>query len=136
MRSLADAIYALALTLWIGGLWVVGLIVAPTLFHALSDRFVAGRCCGQDLYADCLRRNWLRYLHDDFPDGAFWRAIFRQGAFWLLILLLMLTLAGEFGVQPILASLKGQSLSKGVVEERLPRSLRRLAWRRQCALPD
>ena len=31
MRRFADGLHAIALTLWIGGLWTVGLLVAPTL---------------------------------------------------------------------------------------------------------
>jgi hypothetical protein len=116
MRSLADAIYALALTLWIGGLWVVGLIVAPTLFHTLSDRFVAGAVAGKIFTLIAYVGIGCAIYMMIFRMVRFGARSFRQGAFWLLILLLMLTLAGEFGVQPILASLKGQSLSKGVVE--------------------
>ena len=46
MRSLADALYAIAITLWIGGLWTIGYIVAPTLFYTLSDRVLAGALAG------------------------------------------------------------------------------------------
>ena len=38
MKTLTEAIYAIALTLWIGGLWAVGYLVAPTLFYTLADR--------------------------------------------------------------------------------------------------
>jgi hypothetical protein len=34
MRRLADALYDVALTLWVGGLWTIGYLVAPTLFAA------------------------------------------------------------------------------------------------------
>jgi hypothetical protein len=37
MRRLADALYDVALTLWVGGLWTIGYLVAPTLFAALSS---------------------------------------------------------------------------------------------------
>jgi hypothetical protein len=43
-------------------------------------------------------------------------ASFKHAIFWIVLVLLMLTLAGEFGVQPILASLKDQALPKGVME--------------------
>ena len=42
MRTLGDTLYAVALTLWIGALWTVGYVVAPTLFSTLSDRALAG----------------------------------------------------------------------------------------------
>ena len=48
MRRLADALCTVALTLWVGGLWTMGYLVAPTLFRSLSsDRPLAGRLAGQ-----------------------------------------------------------------------------------------
>ena len=41
---------------------------------------------------------------------------FRHGIFWIVLVMLGLTLAGEFAVQPILASLKHQALPKEVME--------------------
>ena len=41
---------------------------------------------------------------------------FRQAGLWIVLAMLLLTLAGEFWVQPILASLKGQALPKEVME--------------------
>ena len=43
-------------------------------------------------------------------------ASFKHAIFWIVLVLLMLTLAGEFGVQPMLAGLKDQALPKGVME--------------------
>ena len=35
------------LTLWVGGLWAIGYIAAPTLFAMLDDRKLAGALAGQ-----------------------------------------------------------------------------------------
>jgi hypothetical protein len=35
------------LTFWVGGLWIAGYVVAPSLFAALDDRQLAGRLAGQ-----------------------------------------------------------------------------------------
>jgi len=35
------------LTFWVGGLWVAGYVVAPSLFATLDDRQLAGRLAGQ-----------------------------------------------------------------------------------------
>jgi Domain of unknown function (DUF4149) len=35
------------LTLWVGGLWIAGYVVAPVLFSSLDDRQLAGRLAGQ-----------------------------------------------------------------------------------------
>ena len=46
----------------------------------------------------------------------FGAAGFRQGFFWVVLLMLVLILVGEFGVQPILESLKAQALPKEVMD--------------------
>jgi uncharacterized membrane protein YhaH (DUF805 family) len=40
----------------------------------------------------------------------------RQGFFWVVVVLLVLTLVGQFGVQPILAALKQQAGAQAVME--------------------
>src|SRR5258706_11328927 len=116
MKSLAEGIYAVALTLWIGGLWAIGYIVAPTLFSTLADRALAGSLAGKlfTLIAyvgiGCAVYILLfRLVH-------FGGACFKHAIFWIVLTMLGLTLAGEFGVQPILATLKNQALPKEVME--------------------
>lgn len=36
-----------ALTFWVGGLWIAGYVVAPVLFSTLDDRQLAGKLAGQ-----------------------------------------------------------------------------------------
>ena len=86
MRSVADGLQAIALTLWIGGMWTVGLLVAPTLFYSMGDRVVAGSIAG------------------------------KHGRFWILLTMLALILVGQFGVQPVLAAIKDQALPVEVME--------------------
>jgi len=116
MRKLADALQTVAATLWVGGLWVTGFMVAPLLFSTLPDRALAGMLAGKlfslmawvgigcALYLLCFR--FARY-------GA---AAFRQVVLWLVLLMMMLTCAGEFGVQPVMAALKEQALPRQVME--------------------
>jgi hypothetical protein len=116
MKSLADALYSISVTLWIGGLWAIGYIVAPTLFWTLADRALAGSLAGKlfTLIAyigiGCAAYVLLYRL------VRFGGACFKQGIFWLALIMLLLTLAGEFGVQPILASLKNEALPAAVME--------------------
>lgn len=116
MKSLAEGIYAVALTLWIGGLWAIGYIVAPTLFSTLADRALAGSLAGKlfTLIAyvgiGCAAYILL------FRLVRFGGACFKHAIFWIALAMLGLTLAGEFGVQPILATLKNQALPKEVME--------------------
>ena len=46
MRRFADALYSIAITLWVGGLWAIGYLAAPTLFAELSDRALARQLAG------------------------------------------------------------------------------------------
>jgi len=116
MRGIADALQSMTAALWVGGMWAIGFIVAPILFATLPDRALAGLLAGKffSLIAwtgmACaiylLLYRWVR-------DGM---AALRQGLFWVVLLMLALTLAGEFGVQPVLAALKEQALPKQVME--------------------
>lgn len=116
MRTLADALQAVALTLWVGGLWAVGYLVAPTLFASLSDRalagMLAGRLFGGMAYVGLTCGAYL-VLYRWGRHGA---GAFRQAATWIVVLMLALTAGGHFGVQPILAGLKVQALPREALE--------------------
>jgi len=47
LRSLADALQSIAVTLWVGGMWAIGFIVTPLLFSRLPDRALAGLIAGK-----------------------------------------------------------------------------------------
>ena len=115
MKSLAAAVYAIALTLWIGGLWVIGCVVAPTLFHALADRALAGAIAGRLFtliaYIGMVCATYM-LLYRVLRFGG---SSFKQAIFWIVLTMLFITLAGEFWVQPILASLTDQALPKEVM---------------------
>ena len=116
MQRIAAGLFVLCLTLWAGALWTVGFMVAPTLFATLSDRTLAGELAGR-LFA---LTGWtglgcgaylLIYLL--MCDG--WRA-WRSAPLWLVLGMLACTLASQFGIQPLLASLKAQVWPREVVE--------------------
>ena len=116
MRSLADALQSIAVTLWVGGMWVIGFIVAPLLFSRLGDRALAGAFAGT-LFTIIA---WIGiscalYLVL-FRLVRFGAGCFRQGFVWVTLLMLGLLLAGGFGVQLILEGLRAQALPKEVME--------------------
>lgn len=116
MRSIIDALQSITATLWVGGLWAIGFIVAPVLFATLPDRALAGLLAGKLFSLIALTGiACAAYLiiYRLVRDGA---GALRQGLFWIVLLMLVLTLAGEFGVQPVLAALKEQALPKQVME--------------------
>ncbi len=116
MRRIADALSGLALTLWVGGLWSIGYLVAPTLFSTLADRQLAGAiagklfqligwigfCCAAYLILHALMRQGVQAL--------------RRWPFWLLVSMVVLALIGQFGVQPVIAQLKAESASRAALE--------------------
>ncbi len=124
MRRLAEALYRVALTLWIGGLWTIGYLVAPILFATLSDRQLAGMLAGK-LFSSIA---WLGLgcaayllLFMLMRGGA---AAFKRGDFWLVLLMLALTAASLFGIQPLLAQIKAEALPREVMESVIETILR------------
>lgn len=116
MRKLSEALYLLAITLWVGGLWAIGYLVAPVLFSTLADRQTAGMVAGK-LFALI---GWvglgsatylILFLAVRRGGGSF-----RSAAFWLVLLMALLTAVSQFGIQPLMAQLKADALPREVME--------------------
>jgi hypothetical protein len=116
MNRIAHALNSIAVTLWVGGLWTIGLIVAPLLFHELPDRAQAGMIAGRLFTAIAYTGLGCGAYLVLFRLGSFAGQAFRQLFFWTVLLMIGLTAAGQFAVQPILAQLKQQALPKEVME--------------------
>jgi hypothetical protein len=119
MRGLASAIYNTAVAVWVGGLLAIGFIAAPVLFAQLADRAIAGNIAGAMFGVMA----WVGlvcggYLILIVVIAKGWRAI-KSGVFWILLAMLALTVAGHFGVQPILAQLKADAMPRQVMESAL-----------------
>lgn len=114
MGRLAESLYSLAIALWVGGICAIGYLAAPVLFQHLSDRTLAGilagamftivayvgLACGTYLLLFLLARKG-------------WRA-FQSGVFWIVLFMAALTAAGHFGIQPIIARIKAETLHRAV----------------------
>jgi MFS family permease len=115
MKAIADALHSIAVTLWVGGMWAIGFIVAPLLFSRVADRALAGLIAGKLFtiiaYVGIVCALFLLV----FRIARFGAACLKQGFFWITALMLLLTLVGEFGVQPVLDSLRAQALPKEVM---------------------
>ncbi len=116
MRKLADHLGLVAVTLWVGGLWAIGYVVAPTLFASLENKILAGMLAGKLFtiiaYVGLVCGSYLLLLRlSRFGFGAF-----RQSAFWLVLAMLLLTVAGHFGIQPVIETLKAQAFPKEVMQ--------------------
>ncbi len=93
----------LLLTLWVGGLWTVGFIVAPMLFNSLEDRALAGTLAGnlfQVMSYIGLVCGVLLLLGNQFRYRRVnWRT-------YVLLLMLLMVILNEFIVSPFIASLR------------------------------
>lgn len=116
MRGIADALQSVTATLWVGGLWAIGFIVAPVLFVTLPDRALAGLLAGKlfSLIAWTGMACALLLIICRWANHRL--AVFRDPVLWIVVAMLALVLAGEFGVQPLLADLRTRSLPLPVME--------------------
>ncbi len=116
MNKLPDILAQMAVTLWVGGMWAIGYLAAPVLFNALSDKMLAGMLAGRMF-------TWIAYVGMVsgvylllFRFVRFGGAAFKQGFLWLIVLMLLLTIAGHFGISPLLVALKEQALPLDVMQ--------------------
>ncbi|WP_029146699.1 DUF4149 domain-containing protein [Methylophilus sp. 5] len=113
--GLTGLINPLLLTLWVGALWMTA-ITASVLFQTIPDRPLAGLVAGKLFtivsYIGLVSGVWLliqRLASDGF-------AAFKQGLFWVVFMMWVLVLVGEFGIQPLLAQLKASALPNDVMQ--------------------
>jgi Domain of unknown function (DUF4149) len=116
MGRLFSALDHIAVALWTGGLWTVGYLVAPLLFLKAPDRQVAGHLAGQMFAAMAFVGLGCAAYLLVFRLARHGFAAMKQAVFWVVVLMAVLAVAGHFGVQPILASLKAQALPREVME--------------------
>lgn len=102
------------ITLWVGALWATG-FSAYILFDALQDKQLAGNLAGKLFtivsYLGMASAFYL-LIHrlTELGTGAL-----KQSYFWATFAMLLLVLAGHFGIQPILAQLKTDALPNDVM---------------------
>ena len=100
-----DGLKAIARTFWIGGMWVIGILVTPVLF-SLLDKTVAGMVAGrlfQSIAWVGLVCGTFLLIHSIWRDGV--RGI-KSAGFWWVFGMLVCTVINQFAVSPIIAKLK------------------------------
>ena len=116
MRKLSEALYFTIITLWVGGMWAIGYLAAPVLFASLGDRQLAGMVAGK-LFA------WVGWV--GLGSAAYLLIflmarrggqIFKSAVFWLVLLMALMTVASQFGIQPLMAQLKADAMPREVME--------------------
>ena len=97
------------LTLWVGGLWAIGYVAAPTLFSVLDDKSLAGNLAGQMFHII----SYIGLLCGTLLIISVFHRNRLQWQFWVLLLMLVLVASSEFILQPMMAELKAQGLLEG-----------------------
>lgn len=113
MNQLSSKFAQITITLWVGGLWAVG-VTAYVLFTNLQDNtqlagLLAGKLFTLVSYVGLFSGFYLliqRLMSYGTPA-------LKQGYFWAVLVMLLLVAFGHFGIQPILAQLKAQALLGG-----------------------
>ncbi len=115
MRKLSEALWFIAITLWVGGLWAIGYIAAPVLFSSLGDRQLAGLVAGK-LFSLI---GWIGLGSAAYlllfllvRQGG---QVFKGAVFWLVLSMALLVAASQFGIQPLMAQLKADALPREVM---------------------
>ena len=116
MRRVSEALYLVAITLWVGGMWAIGYVAAPVLFSSLGDRQLAGLVAGK-LFAligwiGLGAAAWLLV----FLVVRWGGAVFKRAVFWLVVLMALMVAVSQFGIQPLMAQLKADALPREVME--------------------
>lgn len=116
MKNLADGLAAVLLVAWVGGVWAIGYIAAPTLFAELSDRQLAGNLAGELFkwigWVGIVAGSYLlvhRLGKHGFPA-------LKQSYFWIVLAMLLLVLGQQFGIQPVMQAMKDQVMPQAVME--------------------
>jgi Domain of unknown function (DUF4149) len=115
MRRFWDGLAGVLLVLWIGGMWAIGYLAAPVLFASLDDKqlagMLAGKLFGLIAWIGMAAATYL-LIYRVARDGA---AALKTLFFWAVVLMLALAVAGHFGIQPIMQSLKDQAMPQAVM---------------------
>jgi hypothetical protein len=124
--GLAGRLRLLVATLWVGSLWAIGYVAAPTLFASLSDRVLAGTIAGSLFRVEA----WLSLacaaillllifrtpaaadtaMEPGLKTGA---PTSRRRLLQLVAAMALCTVFGYFGLQPFMAAIRATAAAAG-----------------------
>jgi len=126
MKNLSHHLASLSVTAWVGSLWAIGYLAVPVLFYAQPDRQLAGFLAGQMF----VKAGYLGMICGTYLLAYYLaqsgRAALRQGVFWAIASMLMITLIIQLGIQPAMNDLKVQALPLDVMNSALAGRFKRL----------
>jgi len=116
MKKYFDGMAILMASAWVGGIWVVGYVVAPVLFNTLQDRALAGMLAGKLFavmgYISMVCAAYLLFYAFKLRE----KLLVSRSIFLITFVMLLFTLVGQFGLQPLLAEIKTQALPLYVMD--------------------
>lgn len=116
MSGFSNIAERIALTFWVGSMWSIGYIAAPVLFKSAPSKTIAGNLAGEMFTAVsiigiiCALILVVGLILK--PAG---KRLF-QWRLWVVVFMLTLVLAGQFGLTPIMQQLKSSGLIAGSPE--------------------
>jgi len=123
-----STIERLLLTLWVGGLWAVGFIVAPMLFKTLDSRQLAGTIAGELFSLMSYIGLVVGALLLVMALRGVGRGYLRSWRGGVLLLMLLLIVVGEFLLHPQITELRQSGLAVGGREASRFAALHGLSW--------
>ncbi len=124
----AARLRAVLATLWVGSLWTIGYIVAPTLFATLEDRSLAGTLAGRMFHVEA----WLTIVCAVLlavlvaRSGEAFEGRQRTHILIVIGVMLLFTLVSHFGIQPHMAELRAAAAAQGGMTGEIQASFGRL----------
>jgi hypothetical protein len=103
---IAARLRLLVIVLWVGSLWTIGYLVAPTLFMTLADRVLAGTIAGKLFRVEAWLSVAMAVLLLALIAGSVAASRARTWLYRLTAVMLGCTLVGYFGLQPMMAALR------------------------------
>jgi len=97
------------LTLWVGGLWVIGYMAVPMLFSTLDDRKLAGSIAGDFFHV----MNYIGLVCGVLLLISVITRLRKSWQLWALLAMLALVCVNEFTVQPLIQELKLLGIAEG-----------------------
>jgi hypothetical protein len=115
MNNWSAKVALIIITMWVGALWTTG-AVAYVLFNTLPDSQLAGQLAGKFFYYVSYLGLFSAFYLLVHRLLAYGTLALKQSYFWAVFVMLLLVLAGHFGIQPILAQLKSDALPSDVMQ--------------------
>ena len=105
LSAIFQAIERVVLALWVGGLWMTGLVIAPVLFRSY-ERMVAGDIAGRLFWAMSLLGMACGVLLLAFTAARARQRVWRDWRAIVLVVMLVITVIVEFGLAVRMRELK------------------------------